>query len=341
LKKIAIIRFSAIGDVALWLPVVRRALVLNPQLHITFITKKNTAFLYNHIDRLQVIGVDLSAEYKGIFGLKKLANFINHHHTFDVVVDGHDVLRSKILYFLLKANHKITFKKGRAEKQQFINGNYTKLPHTTIRYADALQKAGLQIDTQFEYPNIIINDADAKIANEFINQLPTKKIIGFAPFAMHKGKVMPTAQLEKVMMYYHGLDYLILIFGSSANDDAICAKWMQQFTNLRLTNSLNFAQEVHVMQACHCIVAMDSANMHIASLQGIPVVSIWGATDAKIGFAPLFDNEKYIVEIPSIELPCRPCAVFGNKPCALIAEPYACFTRIKTQQIIDTIASIP
>jgi ADP-heptose:LPS heptosyltransferase len=95
------------------------------------------------------------------------------------------------------------------------------------------------------------------------------------------------------------------------------------------------------MQACTCMLTMDSANMHLASLQGVQVVSIWGATHSEIGFAPLYGNEKNIVEISRKDLPCRPCSVFGNKPCKLTQEPYACFNRITTVQIMDKLNAIP
>ena len=59
------------------------------------------------------------------------------------------------------------------------------------------------------------------------------------------------------------------------------------------------------------MVAMDSSNMHLATIVGTKVVSIWGATHHYLGFGAL-NNENNIIEISKDELPCRPCSIFGK-----------------------------
>jgi ADP-heptose:LPS heptosyltransferase len=57
---------------------------------------------------------------------------------------------------------------------------------------------------------------------------------------------------------------------------------------------------------------MDSANMHMASLADIPALSIWGATSPLAGFLGWRQKEEDCIQLP---LECRPCSIFGNKPC--------------------------
>jgi ADP-heptose:LPS heptosyltransferase len=332
-----IMRFSAIGDVALWLPVVKRALVLNPDAEITFLTKKNTAFLFENIDRLHVIGVDVNTEFAGFFGLIRLAKFINQQHTFDTIIDGHDVLRTKLLKRLIKANQKFTFNKGRKEKENYIKTHQqTPLAHTTERYLHALQKAGVKIDHQFAYPNIIIQETDKAIAQDFIQQLPSKPIIGIAPFAKHQGKIYPLHKMENVITQL-AQQYNILLFGAGSPEENQMQAWQQNIKNIYLTNTFNFTQQIALMQHCKVMLTMDSANMHLASLQAIKVVSVWGATERGIGFAALPSAAHQVVEINRSKLPCRPCSAFGNAPCTLTATPYACMQQIAEQSIVDTI----
>ena len=59
------------------------------------------------------------------------------------------------------------------------------------------------------------------------------------------------------------------------------------------------------------VVSMDSANMHLASLFGVPVVSVWGATHPFAGF---YGWGQLIGNAVQLDLDCRPCSVFGNKP---------------------------
>jgi ADP-heptose:LPS heptosyltransferase len=336
MPNIAIIRFSAIGDVALWVPVVKRALLLNKNLHITFITKKQIAFLFQHTERLTTIDIDLQQDYKGIFGIFKLAKFINANHQFDMVIDGHDVIRSKILLRFLKTKQKFTFDKGRKEKKAVVAKNSkSKLPHTCIRYANVLHKAGLRMDDHLNFPAIQIGEADKLIAKNFVNTIGNKNIIGIAPFAKHEGKIYPLHKMQNVIAKLSM--YQIILFGAGPSELATMNQWQQLFSNIIVVNNFSFAQQIALMQYCQKIICMDSANMHIAAMQGIPVISIWGATHPDLGFAPLLDNSHNIVQISTRVLPCRPCAVFGNKPCTLTAAPYACMRLITEAQIVNAI----
>jgi ADP-heptose:LPS heptosyltransferase len=55
-------------------------------------------------------------------------------------------------------------------------------------------------------------------------------------------------------------------------------------------------------------LCMDSGNMHLGALAGVPVVSVWGGTHPNLGFSPLF-NEQHIIQV---DLPCRPATVYGK-----------------------------
>ena len=73
---------------------------------------------------------------------------------------------------------------------------------------------------------------------------------------------------------------------------------------------------------------MDSANMHLASLVNIPVISIWGATHPYAGFMGWNQNPNNAVQI---DLNCRPCSIYGNKPC--LRNDYACIKNISPELI--------
>ena len=78
---------------------------------------------------------------------------------------------------------------------------------------------------------------------------------------------------------------------------------------------------------------MDSANMHLASLVGTKVVSIWGGTHPYAGFLGWNQKESDCVQL---DLPCRPCSVYGNKPC--FRSDYACMNGIVPELIIDKLS---
>ena len=79
------------------------------------------------------------------------------------------------------------------------------------------------------------------------------------------------------------------------------------------------------------MLAMDSANMHLASIVDTPVVSVWGATHPIAGFYGWHQLPENAIQVEN--LACRPCSVFGNKEC--YRGDYACFAGITPQMIID------
>ena len=83
------------------------------------------------------------------------------------------------------------------------------------------------------------------------------------------------------------------------------------------------------------MLSMDSANMHLASLVELPVVSVWGATHPYCGFTGWHQNPANEVQA---DLPCRPCSVFGNKPCQ--RGDYACLRGIDYHAIVQRLDNV-
>ena len=79
-------------------------------------------------------------------------------------------------------------------------------------------------------------------------------------------------------------------------------------------------------------VSMDSANMHLGSLVGKDVISIWGATHPYAGFYGYRQRPDLAIQTC---LPCRPCSIFGNKPC--YRGDWACLNTIEPEQVIKKI----
>ena len=89
------------------------------------------------------------------------------------------------------------------------------------------------------------------------------------------------------------------------------------------------------MSHLELMVSMDSANMHLASLVNTPVVSIWGATHPYTGFMGW--NQK-LENAVQVDLPCRPCSIFGNKPC--LRGDYACLNSITPDMVFSKVKAV-
>lgn len=340
MKRILVIRFSAMGDVAMTLPVMKLILKENPNIEINFLTRKNFTCIFENIDRLIPIGVDLEKEYNGFWGLKKLHKDIVKNGKFDAIIDLHHVLRTNIIdtFFRLSGIPVFTINKERSVKRKMIQTkSLYPLPHTTNRYLDVFKKAKIKVASDdFLFPSVVISEKDKQIALDFLRKI-NGPYIAFAPFAKHATKTYPIVKSEELIAALTK-KFSILLLGGKENAIQF-EHWEQTYKNTYSTISFSLTQQIALMSSMQTVISMDSANMHLAAIQGVPVISIWGATHPYFGFSGIGTTlSSWISTDDFIE--CRPCSVFGNKPCTNMTEPYACMNHIKPESILSAIEII-
>ena len=90
--------------------------------------------------------------------------------------------------------------------------------------------------------------------------------------------------------------------------------------------------ELVLMSHLDVMLSMDSAAMHLASIAGATVVSVWGATHPLAGYTGWRQRADDVVQA---DLSCRPCSISGNRPC--LRGDYACLTSIEPGRIADSV----
>jgi ADP-heptose:LPS heptosyltransferase len=101
----------------------------------------------------------------------------------------------------------------------------------------------------------------------------------------------------------------IVFLGGGSKEKNILDSWVTLFPKaLNLTGRFSLEEELYVLSRSKAVIAMDSGNMHLSSIVGVPVISIWGPTHPFLGFAPLY-NESLMIQA---NIPCRPCSVYGK-----------------------------
>ena len=92
------------------------------------------------------------------------------------------------------------------------------------------------------------------------------------------------------------------------------------------------------MEQLDVMLCVDSSNMHLAALVGIPIISIWGGTHTDVGFGPYGKGPESIIEVSRTELTCRPCSVYGREKC--LRGDFACLTWITSSQVAEQISRL-
>ena len=342
-KSLLVTRFSALGDVALTIPPLYDLCKAYPDVKIVFLTRKGwDSFFLERPDNLVIEAVNLD-EYKGVGGMWRLFKEMRRRHGIDAYADLHDVLRTKMLRFFAHLSRipVAHIDKGRAEKKRLTrtkDKHLVPLRHSTRRYLDTFEKLGLKPAEAFDgfFKSAPADPAVYAAITE--PRAEGETWIGIAPFAKHQGKIYPTSLMEQVVRELSERSgYRIFLFGGGPYENKILSEWAHKYPGVTSLagRRLGMNIEISLMSELDVMVAMDSANMHLAALAGVPVVSIWGATHPYTGFAGWRTDSGLWVQLP---VPCRPCSVFGNKPCAY--GDYRCMARIKPSLIISTIDSV-
>ncbi len=312
-KHLLVFRFSSLGDVAMTVPVLQLLLSQYPQLQVTVVSTAFVKPLFEGVDRLHFVAADLKRKNRGFKGLYKLYRQLKKEVPYDAVADFHNVLRTKVLrsFMLLDGKPVAVIDKGRAEKKALTrehNKILKPLKTTFERYADVL--AQLQLPVQLHAAEGLKEKGDV----EEIKALKVQgfKLVGIAPFAQYERKMYPLPKMKEVVKMLLQHEHIKLYLFGGKEDAATLQQWADEMQGVQnCAGKMSFAEELKIISGLDVMISMDSANMHLASLYGVPVVSIWGATHLYAGF---YGWRQRIENAVQVDLYCRPCSVFGNKP---------------------------
>lgn len=337
MANVLVTRFSSFGDVAMVVPVIASVAKDYPDDDFYVLTKKVYRPLFRlGLKNIKLINIDLKKDYKGIFGLLKLAKFIHRQYAIDYVVDIHDVLRTKVIrnYLNTKGIRTAVIDKGHSEKNALIRQKNVSKPvkHTVDRYFDVFK--ALDYPAEMTYKRFFEEVPHDASLLKLVAYDSRKTSIGIAPFAKYKEKTYPPQKMEKALAQLaEKPNVRIYLFGGKEDEEALRI-WEAKYPNVVNTvGKLNLELEILLISYLSVIITMDSANMHLASLVGTPVVSIWGATHPSLGFYGFNQKPEDAVQL---DIDCRPCSVYGDKKCHR-KEELACMHAIHTAQIIERV----
>ena len=334
-KHLLVFRFSSLGDVAMTVPVLQLLLKQHPQLQLTLVSTEFMRPLFNDIERLQFHAADLKGRHKGLPGLFKLYKELRKTYRFDGIADLHHVLRTRILrvFFSFSGKPVSVIDKGRKEKKELTRSHDKKLrplKSNFQRYADVFTGLGYKV-----------NLTDTKEGEKKKNTSPEtaqmkldgRRLVGIAPFALHEEKTYPPEKMKEVIRLLSQDKNIHIYLLGGKKEKELLEQWEGEFDNLTLlAGKMGFEKELEFISGLDVMVSMDSANMHLASLYGVPVVSIWGGTHPYLGFYGWGQDPGNAVQV---ELECRPSSVFGNKPCP--RGDLACMNLISPMMVYDKI----
>ena len=338
---IIVLRFSAMGDVLMTVPVIDSLARQYPDVRITVVSRPWAKAIFEQLPKnVKFVGVDLHGEYAGYKGLNLIGRrllALQPSH----IADLHDVLRTKWLRLRLNLAglHVEHINKDRRARKAFIEAPVKEQQRTAIeKYVEVFHRLGftdLHVDFRSLYPEGGA-DLSTTLPSFDLSARPERYWVGIAPFAAHQGKVYPRAQLEEVIQQLDNRgDTRLFLFGAGKAEsddlDALAARYTHVENVAGKLQGIN--EELALISHCKAMLTMDSSNMHLASLAAVPVISIWGATHPLGGF--LGYRQSMEDALQCADLTCRPCSIYGHKPC--LFGDYHCMTGIAPETVVAQI----
>ena len=322
INHIAVFRLSAMGDVAMTVPVLRAFVQQNPEVKITVVSRPFFKPFFEGIPNLSFFAFDEKQRHKGFLGLLRLFQDLKVLNI-DAFADLHNVLRSKVVrtLFALSGKKIASVDKGREEKAALTRAeNKIFKPLTTMfeRHVKVFQQLGFTVDLSnpiFPEKAVLSNDIlKMLVKNEKIPDFSGIKI-GIAPFAQYDSKVYPLDLMQEVInQLAENSTYKILLFGGGKKEVELLNSLSKGKENvIVVAGQLKFQQELQLISNLDLMLSMDSGNAHIAAMLGVKVITLWGATHPFAGFSPFNQPLENALTADRNLYPKLPTSVYGNK----------------------------
>lgn len=318
-QHIGVFRLSAMGDVAMIVPVLRAFSKQHPFVKITVISRAFFKAFFEDIPQVHFFIFDDEGRHKGFLGLLRLFWDIKKMQI-TAFADVHNVLRSKIVGFLLSfcGIKVVILNKDRAAKKaltRVINKQFFPLTTVFEKQCEVYKKLGFMVNLSqpiFPEKKALPPEITTLIGMNY------QYLIGIAPFAQYQSKVYPLDLMAQVIDKLAATkNTTLLLFGGGNTEITILNNLSQKHQNvIVVAGKLKMQQELQLMAHLNLLISMDSGNAHLAAMQGTKVLSLWGGTHPYAGFAPFNQKPEDSLLANRNLYPHLPNSIYGNKTIA-------------------------
>lgn len=339
---IAIVQTAFLGDVLLTLPLCAAIRQLMPDARIVFITTPTAA---GFIDGLpytdDVVAFDKRGVHRSGKGLRALISA--RCTNVDVALVPHTSFRTMRFVKAMRPRSIVTFKNTWTRWLRGVHVlRYPQELHDADRHLQLLRgiDPNFVVNKERVGPLQLLTPEDKASARRLIGDghligdalsIGDGHYIVLAPGTVWPTKQWPLEYVNDLAQQLAGQNYRVIVVGDASVRDKIATH--ENICDLAGRASLR--QAAAVIAGASVVVANDSAPLHIASLQGVPVVGVFGPTVREFGFGP-FGPHAHIVE--RTDLACRPCSNHGSMRCPI--RTHVCMRSITPQQVRDTVIDL-
>jgi len=305
-----------------------------PGAHLALLTKERFASVIEgnpHVDEIVKVGDKADAAEMRIVASKLLKR------PWDLFVDLHGSIRSRLLGRVVNAPHKVRYSNLRFRRTLMIYGRLnlygSQPPSVPERYAACLSKFGVELDNN---PcELHLNQKDRDEADSLLDgQWPgAAKYVAVAPGAAWPIKRWQAAGFaEAAKKISEQKKWKVLLLGG-LGDAETCAQVAAGLAGvdfLDLSGKLSLRGSAAAVARAEQLLTNDTGLMHVATAVGTPLTAVFGPTVKELGYFPYRAANARVVES---KLWCRPCTHNGRQKCPL--GHFKCMRGISASKVED------
>ncbi len=347
-KRILIIRLSAIGDVIHTLPCLNALRRQFPEAYIAWVVEDFVSDLvkdHPQLDEVFIIPKKKWRRFKPSTLTSEMLPFIKtlRSKKFDVSIDFQGLTKSSVLGYLSGAKMRLGFagKDGR-ELSRFFNNTLILPPpsarHVVKRNYSLLR--GLGIENSPSDAVIPMDDESVKYSEDFLKEHNPDgaPLIAIQVCAGWETKELPVdTVVELSVRLEKELGHRALFLWGPGEESSIkrVVKTVQERGGTPLiAPPTSLRQLAALIKECRLMIGGDTGPLHMAAVLDVPVVSIFGGSDAARN-APYTDRQ-YIIQ--RTDLPCVPC---WKTRCPLKGNDHLrCLRSIEVGKILEGVTAL-
>jgi heptosyltransferase-2 len=306
-KTVAVLRFSALGDVILLGGALETLHTAWPQTRIIFATKQAFAPLMAHHPAVNTVvtqGADTST--------RTLAGQLKAFSP-DVVLDLHGRLHSRALAWMVGARRLVTWNKRPLQDTVLVKLRvrpYQARMHIAARYHAAVEElVGRELPRARLQHHLGPSDVEeARAVLKAAGVEDVSSLLGISPGANWETKRWPAERYAELARRSQMLGAHVVFTGSAAEAQLVGDIAHHVPGSVNLVGKLSLGQLAGFISLCRAFVANDSGPMHLARALGVPTLTFFGSTDPR-----QFDFAHHHAMFANVA--CSPCSLYGLRAC--------------------------
>jgi ADP-heptose:LPS heptosyltransferase len=256
---------------------------------------------------------------------------------YDLYIDMHNSIRSRILGYYLRKIAQLRFSKPRLKRfllfYFYINlfpENFTVLNE----YMKVLKPLSISGDSSV--PEIYLNDSITRWVEELLRERGvTKPFVVMLPFAAWKNKRYPLEKYRELAQCIYDT-YTIPVVWLGGKKDHYLAELsnLNGKNNISLIGETTLGESIAVLAQSTLVIGNDTGLSYAAEAVQTPLIVILGPTSRETGAGAYSEKSRSIEQ----QLYCRPCSQKGDRRC--YRKRQYCLENSSVEEVFKTVESV-